>query len=95
MEHGMCGRAAHGRLCAKVCMCVAPETALGVCRAYPCGRPTICELDGEPCERCIEARYVLRQTFVAEIPIAVRSGVSACRPRMRLCGCERAKKEDI
>ncbi len=92
MERADFGRAATARLCACVRMTVTPEAALGLCRAYPCGNPTICAVSSEPSGQRDTMRYVLRQPFIAEIPIAVRSGIRACRPRLRSAHC--ARKEE-
>ena len=65
-------------------MTVAPEAVAGVSRAYPTGAPTVVRLYDPPGEHAMEARYMLRQPFVAEIPLSIRSGVRACQPRVRM-----------
>lgn len=93
MERDDFGCAAAARLCAKVCMSVSPEAALGLCRAYPCGRPTICPPEADTQERGDALRFVIRQPFVAEIPVAIRSGIRASRPLLRggRCASKEAK----
>ncbi len=76
------------RICAQLTMRVAPEAAAGVARAYPVGAPVLTPVCSDPCALMPHdtARYVLRQPFVAEIPISVRAGVRTSRPGVRMRG---------
>lgn len=74
------------RVCAQLQMKVAPDACAGIARAYPVGAPVLLPKCCDPCAavRDDAAHYVLRQAFVAEIPIAVRAGVCAGRAHVRL-----------
>lgn len=72
--------------CAQLKLCVAPDAASGISRAYPVGSPVMIPLCEDPCAAVRDGatRYVLRQPFVAEIPITVRADVAASRPELYL-----------
>lgn len=85
--------------CAQLKLCVAPDAASGISRAYPVGSPVMIPICEDPCAAVRDgaARYVLRQPFVAEIPIAVRADVTADRPGISLqsVACAAPQKEEI
>lgn len=76
------------RVCAQLQMKVSPDASAGIARAYPVGAPVLLTVCTDPCAatRDDAAHYVLRQPFVAEIPIVVRAGVCAGRASVRLKG---------
>ena len=88
----------HPPLCAQLQMTVAPYAAAGIARAYPIGCPTILPMADTPHAPCPGARYLLRQTFIAEIPITIGSHIQVSKPHVRPIGCTSvcncAPKED-
>lgn len=97
MRYRACTQNICQRLCEQLQMTVAPEAATGIARAYPVGSPTIVPVCEDPCAAVRDgaARYLLRQPFVAEIPVAIYSGVRTSRPVVRLKGCACARSAPL
>ena len=94
MKLPTCERTARTTLVADVHITLAPQAATEGARAYPVGAPTISPICSDPCaaRRDGATRYLVRQPFVAEVPIALFSGVRVSRPVIRLKGLPSARR---
>lgn len=65
---------------------VAPEACAGCVRTYPVGTPTLTPVTsafGVPFKACA-AQYIIRQAFVAEIPVTLHAGACVHKPCVML-----------